>query len=404
MAGNGFYHGPEVEEVVNGVRPIESVSSSVIGIVGTAPGADPIAFPLNTPVVVAGSRYEAAKLSISGDGVLLGTLPGSMDGIFDQIGATVVVVRVQEESQESDTLVNVIGGIDADTGNYAGVHAFIASESINGRVPKILCAPGFTHQKPVDGDGNPSANPVIAEMISIAERLKAVIIADGPNVNDDAAVQYAGDFGSDRVYVVDPWCKIYNSDGVVAVEPASARVAGVVARTDYNIGFHQSPSNQAVNGIIGTARPVDYTPGDANSRANLLNEQNVATIIYQDGYKLWGNKSLASDQKWQYLCVRRTADVINDALMRSHQWAIDRGLTSTFVSDVVEGVNAVLREMKNAGQILGGRCWANADLNTPESIASGQLYIDFDFTPTYPNERMTFRSMLVNDYAQEVII
>lgn len=404
MAGNGFLHGAEVEEITNGVRPIDSVSTSVIGIVGTAPGADPIAFPLNTPVVVAGSRYEAAKLSISGEGVSLGTLPSAMDGIFDQIGTTVVVVRVEEEVQESDTLVNIIGGVSAENGQYEGVHAFLASESINGRVPKILCAPGFTHQKPLDGEGTPSANPVVAEMIVIAERLKATIIADGPNVNDDAAVQYAADFGSDRVYVVDPWCKIFNSDGEVAVEASSARIAGAIARTDYEIGFHQSPSNQPINGIIGTARPVDYTPGDANSRANLLNEQNVATIIRQDGYRLWGNKSLADDPKWQYLCVRRTADVINDALMRSHQWAIDRGLTTTFVSEVVEGVNSELREMKNKGQILGGRCWANADLNTKDSIASGQLFIDFDFTPTYPNERMTFRSMMVNDYAAEVII
>ncbi len=403
MAGNGFLHGVEVTEIANGVRPIEQVSSSVIGIVGTAPGADPVAFPLNTPVIVAGSRYEAAKLDVTTDGTGGGTLLHALDGIFDQIGATVIVVRVEEGADDSETLTNVIGEVDADTGQYKGVHGLLASESVNGKVPKILCAPGFTHQRPEDAEGVETSNPVVAELVTIAERLKAVIIADGPNTNDDAAVQYASDFGSDRVYVIDPWVKVFK-DGEVIIEPASGRVAGVIARTDYNIGFHQSPSNQAINGVVGTARPVDYTPGDANSRANLLNEQSVATIIRQDGYKLWGNLSLADDPKWKYLCVRRTADVLNDALMRSHQWAVDRGLTSTFVAEVVEGVNAVLRDMKNKGQILGGRCWANTDLNTPESIQSGQLYIDFDFTATYPNERMTFRSMLVNDYATEVII
>lgn len=404
MAGSGFLHGVEVTEIANGVRPIESVSSSIIGIVGTAPGADPVAFPLNTPVVVAGSSYEAAKLDVTTDGTGGGTLPAALDGIFDQIGATVIVVRVEEETQETDTLVNVRGGVDAQTGQYEGVYALLASESVNGKVPRIICAPGFTHQRPNDGDGNPTANPVVAELISIAERLTAIIVADGPNTNDDAAVLYASDFGSDRIYVVDPWVKVFNDDGEVVAEPASARVAGVIARTDYEEGFHRSPSNQVINGISGTARPVDFKLGDTSSRANLLNEQKVATIVYQDGYRLWGNMSLSDDSKWKYLCVRRTADVINDAMRVSHLWAVDRGITSTFVSDIVEGVNAVLREMTTKGQILGGSCWGNTDLNTPESIQSGQLYIDFDFTPTFPAERITFRSTLVNDYASEVIV
>ncbi|WP_425641396.1 phage tail sheath subtilisin-like domain-containing protein [Marinomonas gallaica] len=403
MAGNGFLHGVEVNEISNGLRPIEQVSSSIIGIVGTAPGADPMAFPLNTPVLVAGSRYEAAKLDVTEDGTGGGTLPPALDGIFDQIGATVVVIRVQEEIIENDTLTNVIGGTDADTGQYLGIQALLSSKSVNGKVPRILCAPGFTHQKPVDGDGNPSANPVVAELIAIAERMSAIIVADGPNTNDDAAVQYGADFGSERVYVIDPWVKVFKA-GETVIEPASARVAGVIAKTDYNIGFHQSPSNQPINGIIGTARAIDFELGDENSRANLLNEQKIATIIYEDGYRLWGNLSLSGDPKWKYLCVRRTADVINDATKQSHFWAIDRGITTTLVSDVVEGINAELRAMKNRGQIIGGSCWANADLNTPESIQSGRLYIDYDFTPPYPNERMTFRSMLVNGYAVEVIV
>ena len=40
-----FLHGVEVIEIDAGPRPIQTVKSSVIGIVGTAPDADPDAFP-----------------------------------------------------------------------------------------------------------------------------------------------------------------------------------------------------------------------------------------------------------------------------------------------------------------------------------------------------------------------
>jgi len=390
----GFLHGVEVIEIDAGPRSIETVKSSVIGMVGTAPDADPVKFPLNTPVLIAGSRAEAAGLDTVGTG--LGTLPAAMDGIFDQIGAVVVVVRVDEGVDEAATLANVIGGVDAGTGNFEGVHALLGAESVIGFSPRILIAPGFTHQRPAA-----AANPVIAELVGIGERLRAVIIADGPNTNDADAIVAAGDFGSDRVYLVDPWHKVF-IDGSVVDQPPSPRVAGIIAKIDNEIGFWASPSNQNINGIVGTTRPVDFKLGDPNARANLLNESKVATTIRQNGYRLWGNRSLTADTKWVFLSVRRTADIINDSLLRAHLWAVDRSITKTYVEDVEEGVNNYLRDLKALGAILGGKCWADPDLNTASNIALGKVFFDFDFTPVYPAEHITFRSHLVQDYIEEV--
>ncbi|MDH5766561.1 MAG: phage tail protein, partial [Gammaproteobacteria bacterium] len=108
-----FLHGVEVVQIDTGARPIRTVRSSVIGLIGTAPGADETTFPLNTPVLIAGNRTEAALL---GD---TGTLPAAIDGIFDQAGAVVVVVRVEESTDtdpvaaEAETIGNIIGGVDA---------------------------------------------------------------------------------------------------------------------------------------------------------------------------------------------------------------------------------------------------------------------------------------------------
>ncbi|MFB9149518.1 phage tail sheath subtilisin-like domain-containing protein [Roseovarius ramblicola] len=352
-------------------------------------------FPLNTPVLVAGSRTRAAGLDSTGD--RKGTLPGALDGIFDQIGAVVIVVRVAEGADEAETLANVVGGVNSGTGNFEGVHALAGAESVVGFAPRILCAPGFTHQRP-----DSARNPVVAELVGIADRGRAVIIADGPNTTDEAAITYRGDWGSDRVFIVDPWVEVLGPDGDTVTEPASARVCGMIARSDNDRGFWFSPSNRLMSGILGTARPIDFKLGDANARANLLNEQEVATIIRQDGYRLWGNRSAAADPKWAFLSVRRTADILAESLQRAHLWAVDRNITKTYVEDVTDGVNAFLRGLTAQGAILGGRCWPDPDLNTPENIAQGKVFFNFDFTPPYPAEHITFRSQLVNTYIQEV--
>lgn len=473
-----FLHGVEVIEIDTGPRPIRTVRSSVIGIVGTAPDADPATFPLNTPVLIAGSRAEAAKLDMSAAQTRAGTLPAALDGILDQIGAVVVVVRVEQAGTPAATLANILGGVNALTGQYEGVHALLGAESVLGFAPRILCAPGFTHQRAnnglltvtisaagagyangthrltVTGGGGTGAqvdatvvggavtavrivkpgsgyttaptlampasagagagasfadtrgtvgNAVVSELVGIAERMRAVIIADGPNTTDAAAIAYAGDFGSPRVYLVDPWVLVTDRTGAVVAEPASPRVAGIIAKVDNDRGFWWSPSNQAINGIVGTARAVDFKMGDANARANLLNEKNVATIIRENGYRLWGNRTLSSDAKWAFLCVRRTADILNESLQRAHLWAVDRGITKTYLRDVEEGVNAYIRTLVNQGALIGGRCWADPDLNTPANIAQGKVFFNFDYSATYPAEHITFRSILTLDYLEELI-
>ncbi|MDA0782431.1 MAG: phage tail sheath subtilisin-like domain-containing protein [Proteobacteria bacterium] len=388
-----FLHGVEVIQIDTGARPIRTVRSSVIGLIGTAPDADVDAFPLNTPVLIAGNRTEAALL---GD---TGTLPGAIDGIFDQAGAVIVVVRTDEGVDEDETIANIIGGVDAGTGSYEGVQAFLGAESVVHVSPRILIAPGFTHRRHL---GN--ANPVVAELIGIADRLRAVIIADGPDTNDADAITYRGDWGSDRVYVVDPHVKVFDTvTSTVVVEPASARVAGIIAKVDNDNGFWWSPSNKVMGGVVGTSRTIDFTLGDANSRANLLNESEVATIIRQDGYRLWGNRTTSTDPKWAFLSVRRTADIINDSLLRAHLWAVDRNITKTYIEDVLEGVNAFLASLKAQGAILGGRAFADPELNTPLNIADGKVFFDFEFTPPFPAEHITFRSHLVNDFIEEIL-
>lgn len=400
-----FLHGVEVIELNDGARPIQTVKSSVIGLVGTAPQG-----PVNTPTLILGSRAKAAEIFGENDDANKDyTIPKALDGIFDQAGAMVVVINVADPSNPAhltdDVLdpskiisADIVGGVDGTTGQYKGVHSLLAANSELGITPRILISPGFTHDMP---SGN--ANPVVSELLGIAENLRAVIIADLPNTNDTDAIDYVGDFGSARVYPIYPWVKVLDSFGAIVEEPASARVAGLIVKSDNERGFWWSPSNLVINGIVGISKPIDFVLGDVNSKANYLNENNIATIIQESGFRLWGNRTLSADPKWAFLQARRTADMINDSLLKAHLWAVDRNITKTYIEDVLEGVNNYLRHLKSIGAIIGGTAFADPELNTPDQIAQGKVSFDFDFTPPYPAEHITFRSKMTDDYLSEIV-
>ena len=394
-----FLHGVEFIEIDEGGRPIKVVRSSVIGIVGTAPDADETDFPLDTPVLIYGSPRKAAKLDTKGSRA--GTLPNAMDAMFDQHHGLVVVVRVAEGADEAATMTNVVGGTTNE--GMKGVHALLGAKSKCSVKPKVLLAPGFTHQRYEDPDnaGTYLKNPVAAELESIADRLKAISIKDGCNTNSEAAMQDAKLFGSPRVYIVDPFVTVFR-DGTFVDEPASARVAGVIARTDAEKGFWWSPSNKLISGISGVARPIPFELGDTASEANVLNENKIATIICEDGYRLWGNRTTSGDARWSFLAIRRIADMINESIQQAHLWAVDRPVGRTYFEAVEESVNQFLRTMQQKGAILGGKCWVDAEINSASEIEQGHTYFDFDFTPAYTAERVTFRSRMTNGYVEEV--
>lgn len=380
-----FHHGVEVVEIDDGIRPIQAARSSVIGLVGTAPEATASAFPLNEPVLLITPR-SAAGLGTAG------TLPTAVRAIHAQgYAPIIVVIRVDDVADNPDTMENerlaaVVGGLDTTTGARTGIAALETARSVLGVVPHVLLAPGFSQHKTV-------ADALIAQ----ADKLRAVALLDGPNGTTPDAIAYRAQFDSARAYLIDPWAV---ADG--AVVPVSPHVAGLIAKIDNERGFWHSPSNNPLLGIERPARPIDFGLGRVDSESNLLNEPGVATLVTEQGIRLWGNRTCSSDPKWAFLSVRRTADMIHESLLQAHLWAVDRAIGKAYVRDVQESVNAYLRHLKSVGAILGGRCWLDEELNTPANIAAGRVYFDFDFTPPAPAERVTFRSHLVADYAAEI--
>lgn len=455
-----FLHGIEVIQTDDGLRPVRQAASSVVAIVGSAPEADAMLFPINQPVLLANAPRLAAKLGASG------SLKSAIESIYRQSGAKIVVVRTNPNDDHP---------LPAVTGNltdHTGVYALLKSQAQLGVTPRILCAPGWTHQRPngvaavqltnhgsgytsapsvtiaappnggstakahavvasdeslskieLDDPGSgyisaPSititgsaaatasvaavANPVTGGLLVVAQRLRAIVVADAgsPTATYQEAVQYANDWGSDRLYLVHPGVRLANKAGYSA---ASAAVTGAIVRRDHERGYWWSPSNQILNGIDATARAVTFALSDTNAESHLLNEKGIATVVRHDGFRLWGNRTQSSDSIWTFLPVRRTADILYESLEQSFFWAIDRPFSSTLIEDIRDSIAAQLRVMRSQGAILNGRVWIDPELNDKQSLQNGQLYVDFDIEPAAPVERLTFRAHRNGDYYEELL-
>lgn len=369
-----FLHGSQVFEQDSGTRPIRSQKSSVIGMKCTAPDAA-LGFPLNKPFFLKGPR-EANELGIAG------TAKDAYTAAYEQGASEIVMSLAPEGANDAETKANIAGDPTAGTGIWSLENA----ESILDMKPRILCAPGFTSGGPVN-----AVDPVASNIISLGEKTRAVGIKDGPNTDETDAKLDRQNYGSDRLFIVDPFVTRFDTVSAMDVtRPPSAYVAGLIAKRDVEKGYHWSPSNQVIRGITGTARPIPFNLNSPLTEANRMNEAEVATIVRRSGFRLWGNRSTTEDAQWAFLSVRRTADILYDSIEAAQLWAMDRPISAQLIMDIRDSVQAFGDELVRLGALVGFKCWLDPELNTEETLKAGKVYLNFDFEPPAPLENLIF--------------
>ncbi|MCW7553645.1 phage tail sheath subtilisin-like domain-containing protein [Endozoicomonas gorgoniicola] len=381
-----FRHGIYGATSEAGPRPVPIAPTGTICIVGTADDADENVFPLNTPVLIPGSPLKAAKLDTKGQRV--GTLLPAVEMILAITGAIVVVIRVAEGSDDADTRTKVIGETTAD-GKRTGLDAVFNVQAMLGYKPRVLIAPGFSNDE-----------AVATKLQTVADRLRAYCYADAPGSTETSANAYRQKFGSRRLEVT--WPRTINTKAELV--PMSAVAAGLRAKVDNTPWeeYSASISNWKVLPIIGTEFPVDFQDGDDSCLAYILNSNQISTIINDGGLRYWGNLNCSDDPKWQFATHVRINDIILDSSTAALKWARDRKINKTFVEDVLETQNNFIARETRAKNLLGGKAWADPELNSPDVILAGEFYMDYEFTPPGIAQAITITSHFVNDYAKAI--
>ncbi len=402
MAELTYQHGTRVSRVPEGTVSLSIFDQATVGIIGTAPTADAAVFPLDTPVLLTGDPAQLALLGVTG------TLRSSIENMIAAAGGSYIprtaVVRVTAGIDAAATIANMVGS----AGSMTGWHAFKGARSELGFKPKIYMAPGFTSQRIANG-----ANPLVTAMAPWLERQRAMMLIGGPSTDTDDAIEYAEDFGSMSLEIIDPRVMIG-----ATVLPAEPFVAGLGMRiirdgdpeTKKPAGFWVSWSNAEIGAITQTERMVSFDYTDPDTESHLLNENGINTIIRDKGFRYWGGLSASSDGDWMFSNVVRTRYAIEEMVAQSFATIIDAPMTAPAVVEAISSLDEKLLDLKTTGAILGGSAFFLPAENSAGQLRRGQLRVEFDAEETPPIHGLTFGSrrnkkyfdVLVEDIVREL--
>ena len=370
-------HGIKTNVLTEGTRTIAAVASGVIGLVCTATAAagaatDALnaAFPLDTPVLVTDVRKAIGQ---AGSG---GTLLPSLEAIYDQCSPIVIVVRVAVDAEDQDAAV--IGS----AGDYSGIYALLAAESVTGYRPRVIGAPALDTQA------------VTTALATVAGKLRAMVYAAAQGDTVAEAVTYRENFAARELMLLWPnWSNEFAGDAV-------ARALGLRARIDEETGWHKTISNVAVGGVTGVSQNLFFDIQDPTTDVAALNDAQITTLVRSPsgGFIYWGNRTTSDEPLFAFESAVRTSQILQDEIAAGLIWASDKPLTAFLVKDVLETINARIRSLVVQQRLIGGRAWFDPALNSQVDLAAGELVIDYEFTPAAPLEGLELNQRITDKY------
>lgn len=194
-----------------------------------------------------------------------------------------------------------------------------------------------------------------------------------------------------------PWIKVPNPKqaGKPITIPPCGHMLGIWCRTDETRGIYKAPANEMPKGIIGLAYDTNFREQE------LLNPKGINCIrkFRNRGTLVWGARTLAQldDINWRYISVRRLMSYIEKSIEEGTQWAVFEPNDEDLWARVTRTVKNFLERIWRQGALFGStpeeaffvKC--DSELNTPETMKLGLLYVDVGVAPVRPAEFVVFR-------------
>ncbi|MBD1847206.1 phage tail sheath family protein [Cyanobacteria bacterium FACHB-63] len=193
-----------------------------------------------------------------------------------------------------------------------------------------------------------------------------------------------------------PWIKVRNPrDGNPITVPPCGHMMGIWGRTDETRGVYKAPANEVPRGVIGLAYDVNFREQE------LLNPIGINCIrnFPNRGIRVWGARTLVEPDKteWRYISVRRLVSYIAKSIELGTQWAVFEPNDEDLWARVRRTVGNFLERIWREGALFGAtadqafyvKC--DAELNPPETMILGRLYVEVGICPVRPAEFVVFR-------------
>lgn len=228
-----------------------------------------------------------------------------------------------------------------------------------------------------------------------------MVVLDTPpdKIKPQEVVQWLNGFNRRSMFgaLYYPWIKVPNprNAGKPIAVPPCGHVMGVWSRTDETRGVYKAPANETPRGVMGLAYETNFR------ELELLNPLGINSICSfpNRGIKIWGARTLVEPDitEWRYINVRRLISYIEKSLELGTQWVVFEPNDEDLWARITRVVNNFLERLWREGALFGAspeeaffvKC--NSEINTPETVLLGRVYIDVGVSPVRPAEFVIFR-------------
>jgi phage tail sheath protein FI len=230
-------------------------------------------------------------------------------------------------------------------------------------------------------------------LISHCERLRSrFVIFDSLKGQDSSSVTKPRDSSFAALYY--PWIYVKEEvTGKLCLVPMGGHVAGIYARTDMEAGVHKAPTNQVIQGALGTEITMK------SHQQDILNPQGINSIrnFPDKGYLLWGARTLSSDPTKKYVNVCRLLIYLEQSIKKGTAWATFEPNNEATWAKMKSTIENFLTQAWTDRMLLGAKkqeaFFVNCDRTTmtQNDIDNGRINVIIGVAPVKAAEFSIFR-------------
>ena len=314
----------------------------------------------------------------------------------------VLITILSQEAQEAATLSvagkslnpagvtreDVVGGVDALTGQETGMELVRHIYPKLGMVPGLLLAPGWT------GDA-----VVAAALQAKTEAINGVFVCncllDIPTEGDNGATVYTDakvakeKMGATSNHAVALWPMVAVGDKIYHY---SAMFGALTAYTDASNADvpYESPSNKDLRITATVLADGTEVVLDQQQANDMLNANGITTAINMNGFKSWGNSTAAypstTDPKDRWFAVRRFFDWDGNNFIRTYFQKVDKPGNKRLIRSIVDSQNIVGNGYVARDYCAGYKVEFLESENPATNLINGHLTTHTKMAPYIPGE------------------
>lgn len=175
--------------------------------------------------------------------------------------------------------------------------------------------------------------------------------------------------------------------------PPSGFVAGTYAYVDHSRGVWNAPANVELTYVTDVVQDMtDLQQGPLNDAS-----VNVIRAFPGRGIRIWGARSLALDDAWEFINIRRLISAIEETVLRSSRWAVFEVNDTALRKALTHSLNVLLEGIWRSGGLMGNtpaegfyvKC---DDTNNPQAVIdAGQVVCQVGVAAATPMEFLVFQ-------------